>query len=210
LSQQTEEGGADYRVRPATADELDWIFRLEMEAYSAEYAVARAKLDEWYCANPAGFSVITKEGEKVGQITLLPLRPALLAGFERGTILEQDIRGASLYGPAERALVRSLHVESVILRPPEGRSATPLKALTCLGRNFLRLIRRVCEPSNLETVYALGASGRGESFMTGLGFTRVESAHDEAAPRRLYVANFSALKDNVAGLYHRRLARLKT
>jgi hypothetical protein len=197
-------------VRPATPDDLDWIFRLEIEAYSAEYAVARRTLAEWYCANPEGFSVLTTNGEKAGQITILPPRPALLEGFDRGTILEQDIDAASLYTPAERELVRDLHVESVIIQSPEGRSATPLKALMCLGRNFIPLIRRVCEPSNLENIYALGASGRGERFMTGLGFTRVESAQDETGPRRLYVAKFGALKDNVAGLYNRRHGKTRT
>ncbi|HYG80306.1 MAG TPA: hypothetical protein VD861_07965, partial [Pyrinomonadaceae bacterium] len=81
----------------------------------------------------------------------------------------------------------------------------PLKALMCLGRSFLPMFRRVCEPANLENVYALGASGRGQSFMTGLGFTRVGAARDETAPRGLYVAKFSELKGNIAGLYSRRL-----
>jgi hypothetical protein len=203
------EGGSVYRVRRAAADELDWILRLEIETYSAEYAVARRTLDEWYCANPEGFSVLTMNGEKVGQITLLPLRPALLEGFDQGTILEQEIRGANLYTPAERDLVRDLHVESVILRSPEGRSMPPLKALVCLGRNFPHLIQRVCEPANLENVYALGASGRGESFMKGLGFSQAGSARLKPGARGLYVAKFSALRDNITRLYNRRL-KLKT
>ena len=205
------EGGVVYRVLPAAREDLDWIFRLEIDAYSAEYAVARAKLDEWYCANPEGFSVLTMNGERVGQITLLPLRHALLEGFDQGTILEQGIRGADLYTPAERDLVRDLHVESIIIQSREGRSMPPLKALMCLGRNFITLIRRVCEPANLENVYALGASGRGESFMKGLGFRQVGSARTEPGPRRLYVAKFDALRDNIAGLYNRRLkVRFKT
>lgn len=204
------EGGGECGVRRAMPDELDWIFRLEIEAYSAEYAVARRTLDEWYCANPEVFSVLTMHGQKVGQITILPLRPGLLESFMRGTILEQDIHGASLYTPAERELVRNLHVESLILRSPEGRSMPPLKALMCLGRNFIPLIHRVCKPANLENVYALGASGRGESFITGLGFRRVESYQDKPTPRGLYVAEFSALKDNISRLYNRRRKRFKT
>src|SRR5215213_7408708 len=102
LSQQTEEGegGAVYGVRPATPDDLDWIFRLEVDAYSAAFAVARTKLGEWFCANPCGFSVLTMNGEKVGQITMLPLRPALLDGFARATIREQHIGAAGLFHPA--------------------------------------------------------------------------------------------------------------
>ncbi len=195
------EEGSECDVRPATPEDLDWIARLEIEAYSAEYAVARAKLDEWFCANPRGFSILRMGGREIGQMTVLPLRPALLDGFARGTIREQDIRGASLYTPAERDLVRALHVESIIIQPPEGRSNPPLKALMCLGRNFIPLFEKVCEPANLENVYALGASGRGESFMLGLGFTRVGSA---AGPRALHAVSFAALRANIAALYNRR------
>ncbi len=207
MSQQTEEGegGAVYGVRPATPEDLDWIARLEIEAYTAEYAVARRKLDEWFCANPCGFSVLTMGGRKMGHITLLPLRPALLDSFARGTIREQDVQGASLYTPAERELVRNLHVESIIILPPEGRSAPPLKALVCLGRNFIPLIARVCEPENLENVYALGASGPGESFLRKLGFTLVTNARDSTDPRGLYVTKFSALEAKIHGLYVRRV-----
>ncbi len=201
------EGGSAYDVRPATPEDLDWIFRLEVDAYSAEYAVARRTLDEWYCANPEGFSVLTMNGEKIGQITILPLRPVLLESFIRGTILEQDIHGASLYTPAERELVRNLHVESIIVRSPLGRSTPPLKALVCLGRNFPHLIQRICEPANLENVYALSASGQGESFIKGLGFRRVGNAQDKTRPRGLYVAEFRTVKNNIAELYNRRVRR---
>jgi hypothetical protein len=192
-------------VRPATPEDLDWIAGLEIGAYSAEYAVARAKLDEWFCANPCGFSVVTAGGRKVGQITLLPLRPELLGGFARGTIREQEIRGADLYTPAERESVRNLHVESVIILPPSGRSAPPLKALVCLGRNFIRLIERVCEPENLDNVYALGASGQGESLIRKLGFTAVTGDRDGAGPRALYVVRFGDLEAKIRGLYVRRV-----
>jgi hypothetical protein len=204
------EGGTEYHVRPATHEDLDWIFRLEIEAYSAEYSVARRTLDAWYCANPEGFSVITMGEEKVGQITLLPLRPVLLESFNQGTIPEQDIHAAGLYTPAERELVRNLHVESVIIQSAHGRSTPPLQALVCLGHNFMPLVRRVCEPANLENVYAVGASGRGESFIRRLGFRRVGNAEDQTGPLGLYVAKFSTLKDNIAGLYSRRLRKTKT
>ena len=194
-------------MRPAKREDLDWIARLEIEAYTAAYAVARAKLDEWFCANPDGFSVFTLGGQKIGQLTVLPLRPVLLDDFAAGTIREQDIRGADLYTPAERHLVRHLHVESIILRPAEGRSSPPLKALVCLGRNFVPLIARVCEPANLENVYAVGASGRGESFVLALSFKPVAGSHDSADPRRLYVADFGTLEANVSELYRRRLGR---
>ena len=204
------DGDAVYGVRPARADDLDWIFRLEIDAYSAEYAVARRTLDAWYCANAEGFSVITMCGEKVGQITLLPLRPVLLDSFNQGTIPEQDIHAAGLYTPAERELVRNLHVESVIIQSAHGRSTPPLQALVCLGRNFVPLVRRVCEPANLDNVYAVGASGRGESFIRRLGFRRVGDAEDQTGPLGLYVANFNALEANISQLYNRRIRKTKT
>ena len=78
------EGGSAYHVRPATPEDLDWIFQLEIDTYSAQYAVARRTLEQWYCANSAGFSVLTMNGQKRGQITVLPLRPRHMRAFSGG------------------------------------------------------------------------------------------------------------------------------
>lgn len=207
------EGGTLCHANPATPEDLDWIFRLEIDAYSAQYAVARRTLEQWYRSNPDGFSILTMNGRKIGHITIVPLRPKILESFVQGTIVEQDIHEDSLYTPGEKHLVRNLYFESVILNSPKWPSTLPIKALTCVARDFVPLIRRICDPINLENVYALAASGPGERLMRGLGFDQVKSGQERSDQRALYVAKFSTLNANISALYNRRLgkaAKLRT
>jgi hypothetical protein len=76
-----------------------------------------------------------------------------------------------------------------------------------VARDFVPLVRRICEPANLENVYALAASGRGERLLKGLGFERVRSDQERVDGRALYVAGFGTLQTNIAELYDRRLRK---
>lgn len=201
------EGGTVCHANPATPEDLAWIFRLEIDAYSAHYAVARRTLEEWYATNPDGFSILTMNGRKIGHITIIPLRPRILKSCVQGTIVEQDIHEDSLYTPGEKHLIRNLYFESIIIDSPKGHSTLPVKALTCLARDFVPLIRRICDPTNLENVYAVAASGLGERFMKGLGFDQVKSGQERSDQRALYVAKFSTLNANISELYNRRLRK---
>jgi N-acetylglutamate synthase-like GNAT family acetyltransferase len=202
-----DETGVVCLASPATPDDLDWIFRLEIEAYSAQYAVARRTLEQWYGCNPDGFSVFTINGRRIGHLTILPLRPTILESFAQGTIEEQELNAASLYTPGEKQLVRNLYFESIITDSGGAPATLPIKALTCVAREFVPLISRISEPANLENVYALAASGRGERLLEGLGFERVRSDRERADKRTLYAASFSALKTNIAEVYDRRLRK---
>lgn len=199
------ENGMVCQASPATPEDLDWIFQLEIDAYSAQHSVARTKLEQWYGSNPEGFSIITMNGRKTGHLTFIPLHPNILEGFVQGTIAEQDIHGDNLYTPQEKHLIRNLYVESIIVDSPKGPSTLPIKALACLARDFVPLISRICEPTKLENIYALAASGRGERFMKGLGFDRVESVQERTDRRALYVAKFSTLQARISELLKRRL-----
>lgn len=201
------EDGTVCEVNPATLEDLDWIFRQEIDAYSAQYAVARRTLEQWYASNPDGFHVLSMNGRRIGHLTFVPLRPKILEGFVLGTMLEQDIHADCLYTPAEKHLIKNLYVESIIIESAKGHSTLPIKALTCLAHDFVPLIRRICDPINLENIYALAASGRGERFMKGLGFSQVKRGQERPDQRSLYVATFSSLETNIAELHNRRLRR---
>ena len=192
-------------ANPATPEDLDWIFRREIDAYSPQYAVARRTLEEWYGSNPDGFSILTMNGRKIGHITILPLRPKILESFVQGTIVEQDIREDCIYTRREKHLIRNLYIESIIAGSSDGHSTLPIKALACLARDFVPLISAICDPANLENVYALAASGPGERFMKGLGFDQLKSGQVRADQHTVYVARFSTLKANICELYNRRL-----
>jgi hypothetical protein len=133
------------------------------------------------------------------------LRPKILKSFVQGTVLEQDVQEDGLYTPQEKHLIRNLYVESFIIDSAKGPSTLPIKALTCLAHDFVSLMSRVCDPTNLENVYALAASGRGESFMKRLGFDQVKSGKERMDRRALYVAKFSTLQAKISELYNRRL-----
>lgn len=201
------ESGIVCHAHPATIEDLDWIFRLEIDTYSPLYAVARQILEQWYGRNPGGFSVLTMNGCRIGHITIVPLHERILESFVQGTILEQDIQADGLFKPAEQHLVRSIYVESIIIDSLNGHSILPIKALTCLAQDFVPLLSRVCNPTNLENVYALGASGRGERLMKRLGFVPVKSAQERADQRTLYVVKFSNLQTIISDLYNRRLRK---
>lgn len=196
-------------ANPATPEDLDWIFQLQIDAYSPQYAVARQTLEQWYGRNPDGFFILTMDGRKIGHLTILPLHAKVIKSFVQGAIVEQDIHEESLYTPRERHLIRNLYIESIILDSPKGPSAMLIKPLAYLAYNFVPLISRICHPAQLENVYALAASGRGERFMKGLGFDRVNSSQERADQRALYVAGFSSLVAKIAELCNRRLRNAK-
>ena len=198
------ERGILCQANPAMPEDLAWIFRLEIDAYSAQHAVARKKLDQWYAGNPDGFSVLTLNGRKIGHLTIIPLRPNILESFVQGTIREQDIHDQHLYPPQEKHLIRNLYVESIIIDSPGGPSV-PIIAFARLACDFIPLMSRICDPARLENIYALAASGRGERFMKKLGFVPVKGSQARADGRTLYVARFAAVRVRIAELLSRRL-----
>lgn len=195
------------QAQPAMPADLDWIFQLQIEAYSAQYAVARQTLDRWYGSNPGGFSILTLNGHRIGHLTMIPLHPRILDSFVQGTILEQNIHGDCLHTPEEKHLVKNLYFESIIIDPAQGQPILPIKALTRLAHDFVPLISRVCEPGNLENVYALAASRRGERFMQALGFCLIKIGQEREDRRALYAAKFATLRSNISKLYDRRLRK---
>jgi hypothetical protein len=193
---QLEDICAGYYMEPATAADVDWIARLEAQVYTAADAVPGHVLREWYESNPDGFNIIRmRNGERVGHIDLLPLRPATLRKFLEGTIVEKDIRGDSLYPPSERAQIKDLYVESIIVLPPKGYSNAP--AILCVLTNFAALVERVCDPAQVESIYAMAASSSGERLLKRLGFDLLTPGDQRADRHGVFCARFGELSENI-------------
>jgi hypothetical protein len=185
-------GQARYEIVPAGRGDISWIAGLEAGAYSPEDAIPELVLQKWYGANPAGFSVIrTHDGKRIGHIDILPLRPDALSALIGGTILEREIPGSSLFGLDEKDKIKDLYVESVIIRPPREVSMAP--AGLCLLKSFPSLIARIVDPSQVRTLYAIGASREGERLLKRLGFERRQAASGKAQRHPLFAASFSVL-----------------
>src|SRR5712691_7843998 len=95
-----------YHVEPAAPDEISWIAQLEEAMYSPADAVPQAVLEDWYDANPEGFSILKRGEERVGHLDMLAPRPKVMHDFLNGDILEREIRGSDLYTSAEREVIQ--------------------------------------------------------------------------------------------------------
>lgn len=191
---------ARYRIDPATPEEIDWIAQLESEAYSPKDAIPKHILKQWYAANPSGFSIIKTDEQKIGHIDILPLRSPALELFYSGEIMEREIPGDGLHEPGERNSIRSLYIESVIIQPLNGHSNVPPYALLSLLRHFNMLVNRICNPGNVEYVYAMAASKSGARLIQHLGFEQVKVDRARADGHDLYETKFVDLAASIREL----------
>ena len=199
-----EEICTGYSIEPATSDEIDWIADLEAQVYPSEDAVPAHILKEWHACNPTGFSVVRMgNGQKIGHMDILPLKPITLKVFLDGNIMERDIRGDSLYTPSESNHIRDLYVESIIVLPPKGLSNAP--AILCLLSGFIPLVKRICDPNRVETIYAIAASASGESLLRHLGFDQVKGGQNRKDQHDVFAVKFERLASNIAKICGDRL-----
>ena len=159
----------------ATADDLPWIAALELRHYGPMRAVAAARLQEWYAANPNGFLVVREHG---AHVTVLPLKPPMLRALMNGSKSENDIRAADIFSPADRKSVRSLYIESII--------AEGLEVFGELLRTFNRHVARLAQPEQMEEVVVCPSSRAGDLLVANLGFER-------SARSPYYVAKYEEL-----------------
>jgi hypothetical protein len=197
-----EELSIKYRIDPATKDDIEWIAQLESEFYSAQDAIPKDILKEWYDVNPSGFFVIKmNDSRRIGHLDILPLRPKTLTLFLEGHLVERDIRGDSLYSVHEIEHIKNLYVESIILDPPEGCSRG--LAILFLLCNFTLIVNRICDSSNLESVYAIAASKSGQRLMGRLGFNKISTSENRKDGHNLFAARYSELTQNINGICDR-------
>ncbi len=206
--QKLEEICTGYTIEPATPDEVEWVAELEAEVYPPEDAVPAHVLKEWYGCNPTGFSIVRMgNGQKIGHIDILPVKPATLGVFLDGNIVERDIRGDSLFAPNESDRIKDLYVESIIVLPPKGLSNAP--AILCLLSRFIPLVRRMCDPSKIENIYAIAASASGESLLRRLGFDELKRGQNRRDQHDVFAAKFDHLAANIAAICGDRLKDLE-
>ncbi|HOX25598.1 MAG TPA: hypothetical protein PLL30_11495 [Candidatus Krumholzibacteria bacterium] len=161
--------GAAYRVEPATPDEIGWIADLQASVYSSADAVPESVLREWYGVNPSGFFIVRSPGgNPVGHLDVLPIRPQTLERFLDGDIVEREIRGDSLFPPADRHQIKHLYIESVILCP--NRSCSKGAAMLAVLSSSVKILEHIAELKSVESIYAIAATVPGKRLLKRLGF----------------------------------------
>ncbi|HUU27532.1 MAG TPA: hypothetical protein VM123_06950 [archaeon] len=116
--------------------------------------------------------------------------------FLNGEIIEREIRGDSLYSPQESEGISSLYIESFVALS-ECDKGNPLTAYKCI-MNTPELIRRICTPSQVKSIYAIGASESGIKLMLDLGFDHIEYSKRRKDGHKVYCVCFFALSKNIA------------
>jgi hypothetical protein len=188
-----------YGIEPARREDLAWIAELESRVYSKDDAIPLHLLQEWYDANPTGFSIIrATDGRMIGHLDILPIRPSTLESFIAGSIVEKDIRGDCLYPPTNRGLIHDLYVESIIVMSDRTRSAGP--AVLQVLSSIVPIVDRICDLALLRSVYAIAASRPGERLLQGLGYNRVVTANQRKDGHHLFRAEAANLTAKVQAL----------
>ena len=158
----------DYGIDAANRGDINWIARVQAEMYSVEDAVPEDILSDWYDHNPNGFWILKHKGQPIGHLDLLPVKPEIFQDFIAGVIVERDLRGIDLYSPDQKALVRTLYVESVAIPAVHGNHRA--WAVRHLLSNFFELVSRLANPDELSDLYAIAATIAGQRFLGRLGF----------------------------------------
>lgn len=184
--------------RAATAEDVDWIAELEARTYDGD-AVPGNILRAWYNVNPHGFSVLHREdGEMIGHVDILPLKPAGVDLLVAGQETERAITSGMIYTPHEQDRMDAFYVESIVIKD-KYKELKP-KALFSILNNFESLIARICASNNAKKFYGIGASESGERLMQQLGFRLIGRADERTDHHPLYAANYDDIKTNIAAI----------
>jgi class 3 adenylate cyclase len=187
-------------LRPATLDEVDWIAELQVRSYERDRAVPADILRAWYQANPLGFSIMEKEdGERIGHIDILPLKPAavtlLLAGKQAG----QAITPEMLYTPDEQSQIDVLYIESIIIKDSDQKLQAG--ALLALLTNFIALFSRICDVEQVREIFQIATSAQGERMAQRLGFRLIGPTDESVDQHPLYAAALKDIKSNIETMF---------
>lgn len=157
-------------VQQATVPDIKWAAELAGRVYSGIDIIPETLMLEWYRQNSDGFSVVrSKMGELVGNLDLLPLKPAALEDFIAGRLIEKEFVANHLYPPSQFEAIFQLYVESFVTIQSGSLRANPMAAAQLLSE-FHSILERICNPAKLHSVYAIAASEAGKRLLNHLGF----------------------------------------
>lgn len=162
-------------ITPATDADLVWIADRQRELFG-EHAVPLPVLRDWRDANASVFHLIRAAGERIGEVGVLPVRGDALRQFLDGELREREIPGAALHPPAERALVRDLYLESVVILGDS--KAVHDAGVAALLHAFPAIFTALGDEDSLRDLYAAGATSAGNRFLQRLGFERTDAEEE--------------------------------
>lgn len=187
---------APYRILQATKEDIFWIADTAKKVYSGLDIIPPNIMIEWFDSNPTGFSIIKdRNGNRCGNIDILPIKPNTLQRFLSGELVEIEIRGDSILTPEDSDKIQALYVESFVAI--DGRDhGNPLAVYKCL-MSTPDLISRISNPSQIDKIYAIGASPSGIRLMEHLGFDRINYTGDRRDGHQVFSIDFRDFCNNL-------------
>lgn len=185
-------------LRPAVPEDIGWVADLQARTYGRD-AVPADTLGAWYRTNPHGFSIMENEdGEMLGYIGILPLKSSAVALLLGGRQAQAAITSEMLYTQDERSCVRTIYIESIILK--DKYKELQLQALSALLANFDALLGCICDVDRVTEIYQIPATEKGERLLQRLGFRLLGPAHERVDNHPLYVSTLKDIRANIESM----------
>jgi hypothetical protein len=188
-----------YTVFPADESDIRWAAEQAKKVYMGIDIISQELMLEWFNANPNGFFVVKdRHGHRCGNIDILPLRPDTFKRFLAGELIEQDIRGDSLFHPDETEHISDLYVESVVVvNANREREGNPY-AVQRIILSVPVMLSGFCSHGNLAKIYAVGGSNNGIKLMRHLGFDMISGGDGRKDKHKVFVTGIEDLIRNIA------------
>jgi hypothetical protein len=187
--------GVQYHVAQASREDIVWAARLAARTYGGIDVIPESTMLSWWQANPTGFSCLFRNGERIGNLDVLPLRKPALEKFVGGTLIERELAGADLFTPHEQDQITDLYVESIVIERRKDRERRGAEHMLLA---FQDIARRVCRPRKECCVYAISATKPGENLLQGLGFDLIGTPAQRRDEHQLWNAPLPAVLRRIA------------
>ena len=199
-----------YNVVPSTVNDVKWAAKQAAIVYGGHDVIPEKVMLDWFRANKNGFFVVQRgDGANVGNLDMLPLKPNTMRDFLSGELLEKEILGDCLFGPNEKASVKDIYIESLVVPKHmfDDKSSNSF-ALYAVIEKLAECILGLCEPDAAERgevrVYALSANPVVAEHLAEMGFEIVSHRDKRRDGHDLYCLEFKSLESELKQLTDRR------
>lgn len=190
--------GSMYRIGPSSEEDVCWAAELASRVYHGFDALPAAVMLGWYRSNPTGFSTLFRDGQRVGNVDVLPLKPLYMRRFIEGQILEIDLPPESLFTPAQRDEIRDLYWESIVIDPE--LSLARRHVLKAILQGYEATLGRICPLHQINHTYAIAASKEGSALASALGMVPVGDPSTRRDAHQLFQGTLASFAAAVAPL----------
>jgi hypothetical protein len=160
----------NFTVSKADLNDVAWIAKSEREYYMGLDVIPEKTLRSWYGVNNKIFSVLKRDGINVGCLDVLPLRDNPLQELIDGDLCEAQVTSACIYEPEEKNKVKFLWVENFMVLLETEPIQIKAKAIKAILTALEGVVEELCCSANLENIFCIVATERGERLVRMLGF----------------------------------------